>query len=1022
MEVDTGSPVCVIPRQLYEKHRDQWPKLRPSSVKLSCYSGRLPVLGELALSVSHKGATVECALTVLDCAGPSLCGRDLIQLLNVAGVPVVCVAGVLEPTEQTGKSSVNSIFNDFHDVFSEELGLITGPPVSLHLKEGAVPKFCKSRPVPYALRDRVSLELDRLVSLGVLSPVAHSEWASPIVVVLKKDGAVRICGDFKATVNPACATEQYPLPIIEDMFAQLHDGDCFSTLDLRDAYNQVVLDDSAKKICVINTPKGLFCYNRLPFGIASAPAIFQRKMDEVLAGLVGAQAYLDDVLISEKSSDSGERLKNVLERFRERGVKLRHDKCKLRSPAVTYLGHRIDRDGLHPTEKNLDAIMQAQSPRNVTELRSFLGMITFYARFLPNMSTTLFPLYQLLEKNARWHWEQPQELAFKVAKQSLKAAKVLVHFDPSKELKLECDASPYGVGAVLFHTIGNAHRPIGFRSRTLTQAERNYSQLEREALALVFGVTKFRDYLLGREFTLVTDHQPLLGLLRSDRQTPPMAAARIQRWALQLGAYRYQLQYAPGRQMLNADALSRLPLQTTETDDDGEPLEYVLSLNQLEGGAVTTRELKAFTASDPVLVEVKRYILHGWPRHANGLARDILPFFDRKLELSVAHDLVYWGNRVIIPAEARVQVLQLLHETHQGSPAMKSVARSLFWWPGLDRNIEEVSAQCQNCVQNLPMPTAAPVVKWPETGERWSRIHIDYAGPICGKMILVVVDAHTKWLEAVPLSHASTETTINCLRGIFSRFGIPRTIVSDNGTQFSSHDFEEFVANNNIVHLRRAPYHPQSNGAAERAVRTIKDGLRKMRRGKLEENLIRLLFNYRRTPQKCGKSPAELLLGYQIRSRLDTCFPPALTGSNKDQEEWLPLPGSDVYARNYGAGSKWTPGNVKATSGARMVTVDTSDGVVQRHVDQLRPRQDSRSDQTPTTATSCSEQDQATERSPPVAVSTEDGLSSGFLPNDASSAQRASPKIAAVPMNTGVAPQALRRSTRERKPVQRFHF
>ncbi|XP_049267747.1 uncharacterized protein LOC119378660 [Rhipicephalus sanguineus] len=146
MEVDTGSPVCVIPHQLYEKHRDQWPKLRPSSVKLSCYSGRLPVLGELALSVSHKGATVECALTVLDCAGPSLCGRDLIQLLNVAGVPVVCVAGVSEPTEQTGKSSVNSIFNDFHDVFSEELGLITGPPVSLHLKEGAVPKFCHSEP------------------------------------------------------------------------------------------------------------------------------------------------------------------------------------------------------------------------------------------------------------------------------------------------------------------------------------------------------------------------------------------------------------------------------------------------------------------------------------------------------------------------------------------------------------------------------------------------------------------------------------------------------------------------------------------------------------------------------------------------------------------------------------------------------------------------------------------------------------------------------------------------------------
>lgn len=307
----------------------------------------------------------------------------------------------------------------------------------------------------------MSLELDRLVSLGVLSLVKHSEWATPIVPVLKKDGNVRICGGFEAALNPACAVEQYPLPVIQDIFARLNGGESFSTLDLRDACSQVPLDEAARKLCVINTHRGFFCYNRLPFLIASVPAIFQRKMDMILAGLPGVQAYIDDVLLSEKKDDNGERLKSVLERFREHGVKLRYDKCTFRQPAVTYLGHRIDKQGLHPTEKNMDAITEAPSPRSISEPCSFLGMLTFYTKFLPSMSTLLAPLYWLLEKNSRWQWKQPQEIAFNGAKQCLNEAKILVHFDPSKELKLECDASPYCVGAVLFHTSGKrsqAHR------------------------------------------------------------------------------------------------------------------------------------------------------------------------------------------------------------------------------------------------------------------------------------------------------------------------------------------------------------------------------------------------------------------------------------------------------------------------------------------------------------------------------------------------------------------------------------
>ncbi|KAM7284976.1 uncharacterized protein ISCGN_031970 [Ixodes scapularis] len=648
-------------------------------------------------------------------------------------------------------------------------------------------------------------------------------------------------------------------------------------------------------------------------------------------------------------------------------------------------------------------------------------MLTFYAKFLPSMSTLLAPLYRLLEKNSRWQWKQPQEIAFNRAKQRLKEAKVLVHFDPAKELKLESDASPYGLGAVLFHTSGNVHKPIGFRSRTLTQAERNYSQLEREALALVFGVTKFRDYLLGREFTLVTDHQPLLGLLRADRLTPAMPAARIQRWALYLGGYRYKLHYVPGKQLLNSDALSRLPMLSTEPEDDGEPPEYVLSLQTLDDGVVTSRELKDFTAADSTLARVKHYILRGWPKSTKGLEPSLLPFYDRKLELSVAHELLYWGNRAIIPVKAQSRMLQLLHETHQGSSAMKSVARSLFWWPGLDRDIERLSANCDNCIMNLPMPTAAPPVPWPKTLEKWSRLHIDSAGPLAGKMILVVVDSHSKWIEAVPTKHATTASTISCLRNIFSHFGVPRTIVSENGTQFTSQEFATFVKKNHITHLRTAPFHPQSNGAAERAVRTVKDGLRKMKEGILEDKLSRLLFNYRRTPQRTGKSPSEMLLRYRIRSRLDACFPQTVAEPPQGRNDWAVQPDSTVYVRNYGVGEKWTPGRVKTTT--RMATVETPTAVIRRHTDQVRPRHDASPQSLPDSRAS-----NATEASgrasPSQAVEAAVGPSAQLSPDREQQLHYpTTPPSSTTKTDAGGAQPAIpRRSTRLRKPIDRFHY
>lgn len=351
-----------------------------------------------------------------------------------------------------------------------------------------------------------------------------------------------------------------------DIFASLKDGYWFSKLDLREAYCHIPLDDQAKQVAVLNTHKGLFAYNRLPYGIASAPAIFQRKMKELLKNVPGTQVFLDDVLIAEAKDSYGKTVNKVLEIFRENGIRLWKDKCVFGAQEVTYLGHKIDRHGLHPAENKLDTIMEAPAPRNVQELRSFLGLITYYRSFLPNMSSLLAPLYRLLQKDSKWLWAAEEKAAFVAVKNTLINSNLLVHFDPTKELVLECDASPEGIGAVLSHVIDGIERSIAFRSRTLTKTEKNYSQLEREALALVFAVVKFRDYLLCREFTLKTDHEPLVGLFKENRPIPSTAASRIQRWAITLGAYKYTIKYKPGSSNQNADALSRLPVPASETE------------------------------------------------------------------------------------------------------------------------------------------------------------------------------------------------------------------------------------------------------------------------------------------------------------------------------------------------------------------------------------------------------------------------------------------------------------------------
>ena len=394
-------------------------------------------------------------------------------------------------------------------------------------------------------------EIERLEKAGIIEPVQHAEWAAPIVPVVKQDGTIRICGDYKMTVNQAAKQDIYPLPRVDDLLASLAGGKHFTKLDLAHAYLQVPLDEESRQFVTVNTEKGLYQYTRLPFGVSSAPSIFQRTMERLLHGIPNVLVYIDDVLIKGVTREEHLRaVEEVLARLEQAGLKLKRSKCFFMLPSVEYLGHEVSAEGLRPTKEKVRAVVEAPAPLNVMQLRSFLGLVNYYSKFLPQLASTLAPLHRLLQKNTQWRWGNAEMEAFNKAKEELASPRLLTHFNPRRPLLLSCDASPYGIGAVLSHSFEDgSEKPVAYASRSLAPAERNYAQIEREGLSIVFGVKKFHQFLFGHKFTIFSDHKPLQHILSASRMVPTMASARLQRWALTLSAYNYEVRYKKGAEV-----------------------------------------------------------------------------------------------------------------------------------------------------------------------------------------------------------------------------------------------------------------------------------------------------------------------------------------------------------------------------------------------------------------------------------------------------------------------------------------
>lgn len=993
-ELDTGTLHTLV------SHRD-WqrlgsPQLRPTTLTLTCYDGQsLVVCGESMVSVRHGQQRHDLSLVVVDNDGPPLLGLHWLRILQidlnrlVHGTPCDSLSvHALMPVDDLSR-----IQHQFRHVLNTQLGHCTKVQAHIHLRPDAVPRFFKPRSLPFAYIEGVKTEIQRNVAAGILERVDTSPWATPIVPIRKSTGKFRICGDFKVTLNPQMLVDQHPIPSIDELFSRIQGGHRFTKLDLSDAYLQVELDDPSKALTVINTPMGLFRYNRMPFGIANAPALFQNIIDQVIAGIPHCAAYMDDIILTGPDDRTHlQVLSQVLTRLSDFGFTCNPDKGIFFATEVSYLGFIIDEHGKRPDPGRVDAILRMPAPQSLKQLEAFVGKVNYYRQFIPNFADQCAPLNRLRHADVTWHWSSECQTAFDTLLRAIADATTLAHFDAQLPIILATDASHYGLGAVLLHRYPDqSERPIAHASKTLSAAEQHYSQIEKEALSIIYGVKKFHQYLAGRTFELFTDHQPLLSIFRPDKALPLSSTSRIQRWAIFLMGYQFTIRYKRSHQHANADALSRLPVGPDAAFHDDSSFQVHSVCEQvLANSLVDATQIARETEADATMKLIKHFVLTHWPSSASALPQpDILPYFHNRHAISESNGCLVKDARVIVPPSLQQNVLRLLHQSHLGRVKMKQLARGHCWWPGIDRAIDVLTRSCPTCAELQPSPKQQ-FQPWDEPCSVWSRVHMDFAGPVWGSKWLLVIDAKSKFPMVIDMHDKTSASHLSqALDQLFDWFGPPQTLVSDNGPPFTSYHMQQFYHRYGINHVTTAPYHPASNGIAERFVRSFKDAMAKAAHSGQTDKVAAVrsfVRAYRWTPHtSTGLAPANMMLQHSVRTDLDRMRPLASTPS-------APLSifsiGQPVWAREFAAGHRprWSPAVVTRLIGSIMYDVTLSTGqLVKRHANQLRHRY------TPT----------------PSTFDLDD------LPDDLASPHTTPPVVTTVPLPR-------RNPARQRKPPDRF--
>lgn len=932
-EVDSGAGFTLLPKDMFEKLQCN-KKLEPCNLTFRTYTrqtfkpyGKVQVLVQYG---KHHNPTLEELYVVPEGYDPLL-GREWIRHLNIMLHEI--------DTPTVSKQTINninlieSVREQFKTIFEQRIGCVPNVTIKLALRDNAKPMYIRERSIAYALRDEVNRELNMLESAGIISKSSSSDWGSPLVVVRKPQGGVRLCVDYKVAVNDSLINVNYPIKRIDEVLNSLRDSTYFCRLDLYKAYLHLRVDENSSIIQTISTHQGSYKVNRLSFGIKTAPAEFNRVIDQILQGCPKTISYFDDIIVHGTSLEECRyNLAQCLTRLQQNDLHLNETKCSFFQTEIEYLGYVIRANTITKSPGKVRAIMDLPKPENIAEVRRFLGMTTYYSRLLPNLSEMTAPLRKLLQRENQFVWTKDCDDAFENLKKEIGSDRVVVPYDPEQTVVLTTDASPFGIAAVLSHYVNNEERPIAFASRSLTRAEQNYSQLDREALAIVYGVSHFQQYLIGKRFTMVTDNQPLARILHPRATVSKTTSERLIRYASFLATFDYEVKFKKGSDNINADCLSRAPQKNNMGEMEMALDEEVYQVNCHQIFNIST-ELIGY---DRIRCETRK------DKELNNLIEQMKN--ERvQTDFLLDDDVLYKGHRIVIPKAVQSEILNELHSTHLGVTKMKQLARRYCYWVNIDKDIEQLVRACIDCKKSLHAPPKEKVHRWELPEENWDRIHIDYAGPFDHVYFLVCIDARSKWAEIEVLrDHPNSTNTIELLNHIFSRNGYPKEMVSDNASIFTSDEFKQYCKNNAIFQKFIAPGHPATNGLAERNVQTLKNRLKSMANEKLplEMKVLKILFRYRATPLLNESSPAEQYLNRKFRIRLDSMFQytPTPNRNQPVQPKRFYQVGENVVAEFYINNKRvWKPGTVQKCLGRLHYIIQLEDGrTLKRHINQLR--------------------------------------------------------------------------------------
>lgn len=798
------------------------------------------------------------------------------------------------PATASPSAAKEYFLREFPDVLLSKEDLAKAPlkpmvaqPMKIHLKEGAVPFAINTpRQIPFAFQQQVKEELESMVRQGIIEPAGDepSAWCHPLVVV-PKDKGVRITVDL-TKLNSQISRPAHPAPT---PFAAVRrvtpSARYFTTADALCGYWQLELDKKDRHLTTFITPFGRFKHCRGPMGFAATGDAYCLRGDTALQGMENCVKVVDDILLFDDNLPTHfQRIHQMLMRCREHGITLNKDKLAVAEPRVRFCGYHISATGISAGEDRVSAIRDFPTPANLTDLRSFMGLVNQLSEFTPDIAAAAQPLRPLMSPKRTFTWTADHDEAFKRVKTALLQPPVLAHFDPALPVILQTDASRlHGIGYALLQDHGQGRtRLVQCGSRFLADAETRYATIELELLAVVWAMSKCRLYLIGlQHFTLMTDHRPLVPILNA-YTLDAVENPRLQRLKEKISPYIFTAVWRAGKLLCIPDALSRAPVSRPTPEDEMACTDATAHLRRVvaanaersdEGNPHhdadrTLHELRDAARADPSYARLTDCVTSGFPSNRYELHSSLLPYWKLRDHLCADGELVLYGQRIVVPAALRRRTLARLHDSHRGVEATRRRAKQTVFWPGIDSDIANTVRACEPCQVLQPSQPKEPLMRDDNPSRPFESVSADFF-TVAGKSFLVIADRLSGWPVVVPCGANTTASrTIQMFCRYFREVGVPLRLRTDGGPQFASADFQNFMERWGVHHVVTSPHYPQSNGHAEAAVKSVKHLiLTTAPSGNIDtEEFARGLLELRNAPNFTGRSPAQHLYGRPLRS------------------------------------------------------------------------------------------------------------------------------------------------------------